>query len=113
MWTNEALKAVLDVIKNGTHSMKRANKSWNIPMSSFTHHLNGKTKAKRCVYTRRRCNCDYMLSIQECGPSISLQQLKMKIAKITNARVTPFQNGISNNNWWYWFKCKHPKVNIW
>jgi hypothetical protein len=60
MWTNEALKAIMDVIKNGTHSMKRANKSWKIPMISFTNHLNGKTKAKRCAYKRRRCNSDYM-----------------------------------------------------
>jgi hypothetical protein len=65
MWTDEALKGIMDVIENGTHSMTRANKSLNIPMSFFTNHLNGKTKSKedgpkRCAYKRKRCNSDYM-----------------------------------------------------
>jgi hypothetical protein len=65
MWTNEALKATMDVIENGTHSMMKVGKSWNIPMSSLTDHLNGNTKskedgAKRCAYKRKRCNSDYM-----------------------------------------------------
>jgi hypothetical protein len=47
MWTNEMLKATMDVIKRGTHFLKRANKSWNIPMSSFANHLNEKTKSRK------------------------------------------------------------------
>ncbi len=55
----------------------------------------------------------WTLSIQKCGPSISLQQLKMKVLKIRKARVTPFQDRIPSNNWWYRFKCKHLEVDIW
>jgi transposase-like protein len=47
MWTNETLKVAMDVIKRRTHSLKRANKSWNIPTNSFFYHLNGKTKSKK------------------------------------------------------------------
>jgi hypothetical protein len=47
MWTNEMLKATMDAIQRGTHPLKRANKSWNIPISSFTNHLNGKTKSRK------------------------------------------------------------------
>ncbi len=96
MWTDEVLKTIMDVIENGTHSMKKANKSWNIPMSSFTNHLNGKTKSKkmgpRVVLTKEEnaIVITWTLSIQECGPSINLQQLKIKVTKITKARVTPF-----------------------
>jgi hypothetical protein len=50
--------------------------------------------------------------MQECELSINLQQLKMKVAKLTQIRATPFQDGIPCNNWWYWFKCRHPKVNV-
>jgi hypothetical protein len=118
MWINEVLKTVMDVIENGTHSMKRASKSWNIPMNSFTNHLNGKTKSKkmgpRGVFTKEEnaIVITWTLLIQECGPSINLQQLKMKVAKKTKVKVTPFQDGIPSNNWWYWFKCRHLEVNI-
>jgi hypothetical protein len=65
MWTYETLKAIMDVIENGTHSMKRVNKSWNIPINSFINHLNGKTKSKKMwpkgvLTKKKRCNSDYM-----------------------------------------------------
>jgi len=47
----------------------------------------------------------WTLALGECGLSISLQQLKMKVEKLT-------QNGIPGNSWWYWFKHKHLKVSI-
>jgi hypothetical protein len=47
MWTNEALEEAMDVIVRGTHSIRRANKSWNILMNSLANHLNGKTKSKK------------------------------------------------------------------
>jgi hypothetical protein len=47
MWTNEALEATMDVVEIGRHSLRRANRSWNIPMSSFFDHLNGKTRFKK------------------------------------------------------------------
>jgi hypothetical protein len=47
MWPNETLEKTMDVIERGTHSLRRANKSWNILMSSLVHHLNGKTGSKK------------------------------------------------------------------
>jgi hypothetical protein len=32
--------------------------------------------------------------------SISLQQLKLKVAKLIQTRPTPFQGGILGNFWW-------------
>jgi hypothetical protein len=43
----------------------------------------------------------WTLTMDECGLSISLQQIKMKVAKRTHTRVTPFWNGILGNSWWY------------
>jgi hypothetical protein len=42
MWMEEALKTLMDVVKRGICSLKRANRSWNVPLSSFFDHLNGK-----------------------------------------------------------------------
>jgi hypothetical protein len=37
MWTNETLEIAMHVIERGTHSIRKASKSWNIPMSSLAN----------------------------------------------------------------------------
>jgi hypothetical protein len=46
MWTDDALETTMDVVEKGTHSLRKAIKTWNIPTSSLSNHLNGKTKSK-------------------------------------------------------------------
>jgi hypothetical protein len=36
----------------------------------------------------------WILGMQECGLSITLQQLKLKVAKLIQTQVTPFKGGI-------------------
>jgi hypothetical protein len=46
MWTNEMLKATMDDVERGTHSLRNANKLWHpneLPYKS----LNGKTKFEK------------------------------------------------------------------
>ncbi len=50
--------------------------------------------------------------MQEVGLSINLQQLKMKVAKLTQTRPTSFRGGVLKNFWWYWLKRKHLELNI-
>jgi hypothetical protein len=96
IWTNESLKETMDVIERRTHSIRRASKSWNIPMNSFVDHLNGKTRSMKMelggVLTKEEdvVMITWTLIMQECELSINLQQLKMKVAKLTQTRVTPF-----------------------
>jgi hypothetical protein len=40
----------------------------------------------------------WTVAMQECGLSISLQQLEMKVIKLTQLRVTPFWDGILGNS---------------
>jgi hypothetical protein len=47
MWTNETLEETMDVIEKWTHSVRRASKSWNIPMNSLVEHLNGKNRSRK------------------------------------------------------------------
>jgi hypothetical protein len=47
MWTNEALEEEMGVIERKIHSIRRVYKSWNIPMSFFVDHINGKTKSRK------------------------------------------------------------------
>jgi hypothetical protein len=47
MWTDDALKTTMDVVERKTHSLIRANKTWNIILNSFSNHINGKTRSKK------------------------------------------------------------------
>ena len=43
------------------------------------------------------------------GHPLNPSQLKLKVAEITQERVTPFKNGIPGESWLKWFKNKHPQ----
>ncbi len=96
MWTNEVLKVAMDAIKRGTHSLRKANKSWNIPMNSLVNHLHGKTKSRKMgprgvlIEEENVVAIKWTLDMQECELSISLQQMKMKVVKLTQTKDTPF-----------------------
>ncbi len=45
MLTNEALEIEMDVVEK-RHVLKKVNRSWNIFLSSFSNHLNDKTRSK-------------------------------------------------------------------
>ncbi len=115
---DETLKTTMDVVERGTHSLRRANRSWNIPMSSLFDHLCGKIRSRkigpRGVLTKEEglAVITWTLAMQECGLSISLQQFKMKVVELTYTRFTLFQDGIPSNRWWFWFKCRHLKISI-
>jgi hypothetical protein len=43
-WSNESLEIAMDAIERGITSFMGANKFWGIFVTSFSDHLNGKTK---------------------------------------------------------------------
>jgi hypothetical protein len=34
----------------------------------------------------------------------------MKVAEVTQIKVTPFKHGIPRSSWWFWFKCQHQNI---
>ncbi len=44
---DEALEIAMDIVERRTHSLKRVDRSWNILMSFFSNHLNGKTRSRK------------------------------------------------------------------
>jgi hypothetical protein len=79
----------MDDVERGRCSLRKASVSWNIFWSSFFDHLNKKTRSRkmglRDVLTKEEdvVLIKWTLNMQECGLSISLQQLKTKVAKLT------------------------------
>jgi hypothetical protein len=69
----------MDVVDKGTHSFKEGKHGpWNIPMSSLSDHLNGKTRSKKMgpfgvlIKEKDPTMIAWTLTMQECGLSISL-----------------------------------------
>ncbi len=54
----------------------------------------------------------WTLTMQKFGFNVTLHQLKLKITKITQTRLTPFKDGVLIDSWWCWFQNKHPNLTI-
>jgi len=78
MWIDDALGTTRDVVEKWIHSLRRANRAWNIPLSSFSNHLNGKTKSRKMgpkgvlIAKKGAKVMKWTLAMQECGLSINL-----------------------------------------
>jgi len=78
MWTDYALGTTMDVVEKWIHSLRRANRAWNIPLSSLSNHLNGKTKSIKMgprgvlIAKKGAKVIKWTLAMQECGLSINL-----------------------------------------
>jgi hypothetical protein len=89
IWIDETLEAAMDVVERKTHYLRKANKSWNIPMGSIVDHLNGKTISRKLgpigvlIEENDVVMIKWTLDMQECGLSLNLQQLKMKVVELT------------------------------
>jgi hypothetical protein len=79
MWTCEALEATMDIVERGTCSLRRAIRSWNIPLSSLSSHMNGKTRFRKMGLKGVLTNIEdvvvikWTLDMLKCGLSINLQ----------------------------------------
>jgi hypothetical protein len=104
MWTYEALETSINVIERGTCSLRKVSMSWNIPLNSLSNHLNRKTRLTKMeiggvLIKEDIAMIKWTLDMQGCGLSISLQQLKMRIAWLAQTRDTTFRDGILGNSW--------------
>jgi len=78
----------MDVIERNITFLQGANKLWGIFVTSLPNHLYGKTRSKKLrplsVLTKEdEVSVAWVLNMQECGLSITLEQLKWKVAKVT------------------------------
>ncbi len=86
-WTDQQLKEVMDAMKKGHTFLMRANKHGNISLTSFSNHLNGKTKAKTKGPLGLLTNQEdetivgWISNMQKCELFITLQQFKLKVER--------------------------------
>lgn len=85
-WTSETLEQTMDVIEKKTCFLQEPNRSWNI---SLNNQLNIQIKffkmdiRKVLIEEEDAIIIAYTLPMQKCGLFISLGQLKMKVARLT------------------------------
>jgi hypothetical protein len=85
-----------------------------IPLTFLLDKLNGKTKSRNLgpqgvlINEGDKTLVVWILGMQECVFSITLQYLKMKVAKLTQTIPNPFKDEIIGNSWWY-YRSAHPK----
>jgi hypothetical protein len=55
-WTNKALEKAMDVVERGTTSLRKANRTLNIFLTSLSNHMNGKliwSKKSKSISVRK------------------------------------------------------------
>ncbi len=92
---------------------KKANKSQHVPLMLLLDRFNGRTRLRKVglvgvlMDEENKTIVAWVLGMQDCGLSITLQQLKIKVAKLIQTRPTPFNDGLPKNNCQYQFKHEH------
>jgi len=77
----------MDSMKKGHTSLMKANKHWNISLTSLSNHLNGKIKAKTkgplglLTSQEDEAIVGWILNMQKCELFITLQQFKLKVER--------------------------------
>ncbi len=98
-WTTEALEETIEAIGAGRCFVQRVYRSWSIPLNFIYDHLNRQTRSRKMGVKDVLTNEEdvivmaWVLAMQKVGMSITMHQLKMKVAKLTQTMATPFQNG--------------------
>jgi hypothetical protein len=86
----------MDAIENMQTFLRKFNKLWNILLTSLSNHLNGKTRTQKMglvgvlLTIEDQVLIKWILAMQKVYLSITLAQLKMKVAKLTQTKLVPF-----------------------
>ena len=87
---------------------------FKIPRSSLRDHYLGITTSRKrgpqgvLTAEEEKALVVYLDEMIALGHPLNPSQLKLKVAKIIQERVTPFKNRIPEESWLKWFKNRHP-----
>jgi hypothetical protein len=116
-WTNAQLQAALAIHERGC-SVSRAATLYDIPRTSFRDHLAGIVLSRKrdatpvLTESEEQQLVQYVFAMQELGFPLTILQLKLKVAMMTQDRDTPFTNGVPSTGWLHWFRRRHPELSV-
>jgi hypothetical protein len=73
---------------------------WNIPFTSLSDHFNGRSKSRKegsqgvLIEVEDGIIVSWVLNMQNASLFVTLQQFKLKVAKVTQTKSMPFRNGV-------------------
>ena len=116
-WTDKQLNSAMNLVESGV-AISAVARHFDIPRSSLADYVEGRTRTRKrgpptiLNNNEERALESYMLSMVEYGHPLTIEQVRMKVALITQERPTPFTNGIPRHGWLRWFKKRHRNLTI-
>ena len=117
-WSVHQLQAAMDAVEGGA-ALKTAARFYGISPSTLSDRVSGRSltgkRGPPSVLSTEEKNAleDYMVQMADYGHPLSIEQLRLKVALLTQERPTPFTNGIPGPAWARWFKKRHPNLALW
>lgn len=117
LWTDGQLQAAIAAIDSGA-KLKAVARDYSIPASSLRDHIYGKTlkrkKGRQGVLSVEEDEqlVKYLFDMQERAHPLSITDVRMKVAELTQDRWTPFKNGVPGAGWLRWFRRRHPELTL-
>ena len=112
------MSAAIASVERGA-KIKAVARNFDVPASTLVDHVNGRilqTRKKRTptvlTHSEEKALEEYILKMQEYAYPFSMDQLRLKVAKMVQERVNPFCDGILGNRWIKWFKKRHPNLTL-
>jgi len=93
-------------------------RSHSIPIKSFKDYVYGRTLSRRreknevLIDKEENDVVNYLLEMQNHGFPLHLGQLRAKVYEITQARLTPFKDGVSGYGWLRCFLNRHLELSL-
>lgn len=116
-WSNQQLNKAMDAVTDQGMEVRKAARTFGIPVSSLRDHLYGKTvkrkRGKQPVLKEDEETklVEYLFKMQDLGHPLTPGQLRLKVAQATQARETPWSDiGLPGKNWLKSFKRRHPEI---
>jgi hypothetical protein len=116
-WSNAQLQATLAAHERGC-SVSGAAALYDILRTSFCAHLAGTVLSRKrgaapiLIEAEEQQLVQYVIAMQELGFPLTILQLRLKVAMMTQGRDTPFTNGIPGPGWLRWFKRRHLELSM-
>ena len=87
---------------------------YGIPKTSLSDHVHGRTRTRKRGPTpllkQEEEQALDNIKMTDYGHPLTSEELRLKVALLTQERVTSFKDGIPGNSWFTWFKKRHPNL---
>jgi hypothetical protein len=114
-WTDETLAAAMHAVDSGSALCTMA-RHFDIPATFLRDHIYGRSlgrkRGRQGTLSVQEENdlVQYLLKMQDLGYPLTVGELRLKVAEMTETRVNPFTNNIPGAGWLRWFRRRHPKL---